>query len=161
MVQCPMERHGESMISTIGIPWIFHGQYHGVSMEFWNMAMLLLYLLWIIHGKPMMYFPWLIHGISFGVLNIAIEKTRVFHEKPLDFHGQYDGFSKYGHAFPWKTYGSDHGFPWNTSNYGFPVSLPCCLLWISMVFLWSFYGFVPVVFSFRALVVRRFWLFSI
>ena len=26
-------------------------------MEFWNMAMLLLYLLWIIHGKPMHAFP--------------------------------------------------------------------------------------------------------
>ena len=50
-----------------------------------------------------MYFPWLIHGISSGVLNMAIEKTWVLHEKPKDFHGQYDGFSKYGHAVPWKT----------------------------------------------------------
>ena len=110
MVQCPMELHGESMISTIGMPWIFHGQYHGVSMDFWNMAMLLLYLLWIIHGKPMMYFPWLIHGISSGVLNIAIGKTWVFHEKPMDFQGQYDGFSKYGMLFHGKPMDLTMGF---------------------------------------------------
>ena len=60
-----------------------------------------------------MYFPWLIPGISSGVLNMAIEKIWVYgHEKPMDFHGQYDGFSKYDHAVPWKAYGSDHGFPW-------------------------------------------------
>ena len=45
-----------------------------------------------------------------------------------DFHGQYDGFSKNGHAVPWKTYGSDHGYPWN--NHGFPIRLPCYFLWI-------------------------------
>ena len=47
-------------------------------------------------------------------------------------------------------------FHWNASNHGFRVSLSCYFLWISMVFPWAFYGFVPVVFSFRALVVRRF-----
>ena len=40
---------------SLGILWIFHGQYHGVSVEFWNMAMLLLYLLWIIHGNPWVF----------------------------------------------------------------------------------------------------------
>ena len=66
-----------------------------------------------------MYFPWLIHGISSGVFLWAIEKTWVFHEKPMDFHGQYDGFSKYCDAVPWKTYGSDHGFPGNTVTMDF------------------------------------------
>ena len=76
-----------------------------------------------------MYFPWLIHGISSGVLGMAIEKTWIFQEKPMDnMMGQYDGYSKYGHAVPWKNFGSDHGFPWNTSNPGFPMSLPCYFL---------------------------------
>ena len=46
-------------------------------------------------------FPMVKHGISFGVLSMAIEKAWEFHEKPMDFHGQYDKFSKYGHGFPW------------------------------------------------------------
>ena len=96
---------------------------------------------WVFHVFPMVN-TW---DIS-EVLSMAIEKTWVFHEKPMDFHGQYDGYSKYGHAVPWKTYGSDHGFLWNTSNHGFPTSLPCYFLWISMVFPWAFYGFVPVFF---------------
>ena len=38
------------MYSTIENPWIFHGQYHGFSMDFGDMAMVLLYLLLRIYG---------------------------------------------------------------------------------------------------------------
>ena len=133
MVQCPMELHGQSMVSTIessweypwisiGIPWSFHG-----ILEYGHAFVL------TTHGFSM-YFPWLKHGISCGVLSMAIEKAWEFHEKPMDFHGQYDKFSKYG-----------RGFPWNTSNHGFTMSLPCYFLWISMVFPSAYYEFVPMV----------------
>ena len=92
------------------IPWSFHG-----ILEYGHAFVI------STHGFSM-YFSWSTHGISSGVLSMAIEKTWVFHENPMDFHGQYNKFSKYGHAVPRKTYGSDHGFPWNTGNHGFTMS---------------------------------------
>ena len=118
----PMDIHRNTMNCSWSIPWNFHGILeYGYAFVISTMDNP-----WKTHGFSM-YFPWLIHGISSGVLSMAIEKTWVFHEKPMDFHSQYDGFLKYGHAVPWKSYGSDHGFPWNTSKHGFPMSLPCYL----------------------------------
>ena len=96
IVHCPMELPGESMVSTIensweypwisiGIPCVFHGQYHGISMEFLEYGHAFVISTmdnpWKTNGC-FMYFPWLIHGISSGVLGMTIEKTWVFHENP-------------------------------------------------------------------------------
>ena len=129
MVQCPTELHGETMFSTIenpweyprisiGIPWIFMVN----TMEFpWNFGILPCFCYIYPLG-----FPCISHGqhMGFPLGLLAIEKTWVLHEKPMDFHGQYNNFSKYGHAVPRKTYGSDHGFSWNTGrpNHGFTMS---------------------------------------
>ena len=93
--------------SSHGTPWRIHGQYHrkfmGIHMDIrgntmdysWSIPWIVgirsrfvkstIKNPWNSHGFSM-YFPWSIHGISSVFFN------------PWDFHGQIDGFSKYGHV---------------------------------------------------------------
>ena len=59
---------------------------------------------WVFHVFPMVDTWDFLWGFKYG------HRKDMGHEKPLDFHGQYDGFSKYDHAVTWKTCGSDMGF---------------------------------------------------
>ena len=72
--------HRKSMGIHMGLSWsIPGGQYHGFSMDFWVVTMVLLYLLY----RFSRYFPWSIHGISSGVFEYGHRKKHRYSRENL------------------------------------------------------------------------------